>query len=138
MPTNKHTATAPDGAVLKRNSKTRTYTHCVAGRRTEDQLRRAAEYNVDYWTRGLESYQRQLRGEEELGRWESTDTLAHNASRAQRELEKAQRELDAIDGDQWRALSWCSRPDLVPARVEEFNRRHVWVEVIAIPAEVRS
>lgn len=136
MPTNKHRATAPDGTVLTRNSRARTYTHCIAGLKTEEALRRRAEGLIGQYTRWLDSYQRKLNGEDPLGPYESTATLGENARRTAKLLQEAQQELDAIDGDRWCALSWVSRPDLIPARISEFERRGAWAQVIAVPAEI--
>ena len=136
MPTNKHRATAPDGTVLTRNSRTRTYTHCIAGLETQGARRRWATSRVESLTHTLDRYQRKLNGYEPLGLWESTTILGDNARRTSRQLEEAQKELEAIDGDRWAGLSWVSRPDLIPARIAEFEKRGAWAQVIAIPAEI--
>lgn len=136
MPTNKHTATAPDGTVHKRNSKTRTYAYAVLGLETEAVLRERAERLVARLTRSLDSYQRKLNGEEALSDWESTATLSPNARKTALGLQKAREELDAIDGDRWSALSWVSRPDLIAARISEFEGLGAWAKVIAVEATI--
>ena len=57
MPTTIHTATGPNGETFKRTSKSRTYTHMVAGRRSAEAERKEAH---DQHARDLKEYQQHL------------------------------------------------------------------------------
>jgi hypothetical protein len=138
---NKHLTTLPDGTTATRNSKGRTYSHAIAVRTTEAELRDRAERNVANHLDSIARIEARLATGEGyeapeggFAHW-SRVCDEHNLPIDVKNLAKAEAELAAITGDRWGVLSWASRPDLAD-KAADTARRQSWAEVRILPAEV--
>lgn len=145
---NKYIAQLPNGLTATRNSKTRTYTHMVAGRRSAESKRKSYRKSIEMFLEHAAEYEQKL---EKLraGEWRWTfrsgktinDTVEQDIAEYEKfladSLKKAdeyQARLDADDfEDSWHDLGWCGRPDLADKKAASEARRYA--EVIIIEAE---
>jgi hypothetical protein len=107
MPKNRHTATAPCGTVLHRNSDSRTYTHCVAIRSTFE---------------SAEAY---------AHRWYSDRPKERDGY-----IEACRKRRDEGYYDKYRAYGWNGRLDLAEKLKRELMRGDSYADVVILPATV--
>ena len=145
---NKHIAQLPNGQIATRNSKTRTYTHMVAGRRSADQKREAVRKELAYQVEQIVDLSAKL---EKLraGEWRWTynsgqniyDTVEQDIAAFEEMLqtvteraERLQTQLDADEfADSWCDLGWCGRADLAEKKAATESKHYA--EVIIIEAQ---
>lgn len=159
----KFTATAPDGTILKRTSKTRTYTHVIVARncivralrRIEDQVEAdGSEGNYGFLAKRAamkagETYSYKYpsgRIYTEALTQDEIDSAAKKLMGAttreeymakRRAFYEANVEQQSRDGHfaEWVAVSWVGRPDLVADRIAYAEK--FMTDVKALPVEAK-
>lgn len=144
MSTIKHTTTLPDGAVAKRSSKTRTYSHAVAAQKPAELLATELRKGIAYQAKLAADYREQARrlvdGEpivDDRGRpytWpefhlpETWDGWAEGCESTVRGLTKA---LDnGLTDGAWFVTGWQSRYDLAVKEAGRWLKMGYRVEIL--------
>jgi hypothetical protein len=134
--TTRHTATAPDGTVLRRTSQNKVYPFCVAAYIPAAVARRYAERDAAEY-RGMAA-----RHQAAIDNGGVDERRSHRYSIEQWEqwrddaivrAERAERAAAAAADGEWFAHGWASRLDLAEKRANEARNRG-WVAEI-LPTE---
>ena len=149
---NKHYVIDPNGKTHTRNSKTRLYSHCVLGRRTNASLINGCAIDIRYQERQVRKYSDPVEIEKICAEWKRMfgDSYEKTEERCKGWLENAQRNLERcrktlaeyreksergelIEPD-WGSLGWSSRLDLAQKVADKHRADH---EVLVIQAEMK-
>lgn len=155
---NKHTATCPNGAIVRRTSATRVYTHVVVARHSyahdlagaqrvgEPGAKDHIASNFEYYRQYLdgtseflqrrewhtdESYERERKASIERAEQALNGTTTVEEYRAMLKAQALARVADRKAAgyyDKFEALGWCSRPDLA-AKLANSKRGELYDDV---------
>lgn len=166
MATIKHTATAPDGTIARRSSKTRTYTHTVFAQRSFDNALRAALQG--YGDTDRSNYHHYLGFINGTSRFipvpsylTTPEQIASHNARVEIDVARAQQELAGYDSreayvagkrdarvaavladkaagafDVWHNVGWCSRPDLASKLAASTENNDYWQTAVVVEAKI--
>lgn len=137
---NKHTAICPDGTIVKRNSKSRTYSHVIVARNdyaasianaTSTGWNKTDRSNFDYYHAFLDGTSEWPITAERIAT--ARDNLAGcETVEAYIEHRRAVRvaAAEAVDQTKWLVMGWASRRDLAQKVAGNARQRYAEVEII--------
>lgn len=155
MPT-KHTATLPDGRIVKRTSQNRVYPYMVAGRRCAKYAMEMANSKLAQkqdgenwdWEKsradGTYEYSAYIASSPRIEEYKARDLaeggkfIAEHPDRAAYVAEKHAARVAAVeatDFSKWFALGWCGRHDLAMKLAGSKTGRSYWAETRIIETQ---
>ena len=142
---NKHSAQLPNGEITTRNSKTRTYTHMVAGRRSAESKREEMRAQIAGLLAEAARYEgtlEKLRAGEYRWTFRTGEAINETVEQDIEQFEKwvadhtakAEKLQSVLDADQfedsWHDLGWCGRPDLAQKKADSESGKYAEVQII--------